>query len=95
MGKTNCECKRLIGPSGIWSAAELVGAVVQIGSMPVSNLAAIDVGSKFIVDSIDFRISLDGKAITVVKLKGLDDYIFTLKDLIFVGIYQSNEKEGE
>lgn len=97
MGKTNCECKRLIGPSGIWSPAELVGAVVQVGSMPVSNFgsAAIDISSKFIVDSVDFRISLDGKAITVVKLKGLDDYIFTLKDLIFVGIYQSNEKEGE
>lgn len=96
MGKTNCECKRLIGPSGIWSVAELVGAVVQVGSMPVSNFgAAIDVNSEFIVDSVDFRISLDGKAITVVKLKGLDDYIFTLKDLIFVGIYQSNEKEGE
>ena len=97
MGKTNCDCKRLIGPSGIWSASELVGAVVQVGSMPVSNFgsAAIDVNSKFTVDSVDFRISLDGKAITVVKLKGLDDCIFTLKDLIFVGIYQSNEMEGE
>lgn len=97
MGKTNCECKRLIGPSGIWSPSELVGAVVQVGSMPVSNFgsAAIDVNSKFVVESVDFRISLDGKAITVVKLKGLDDCIFTLKDLIFVGIYQPNEAKGE
>ena len=68
-----------------------------VGSMPVSNFGsvAIDVGSKFTVESVDFRISLDGKAITVVKLKGLDDYIFTLKDLIFVGIYQPNEAKGE
>lgn len=95
MKKTNCDCKRLIGPSGIWSVNDLIGAVVQVGSLPVSNFgsAALDVNSKFVIESIDFRISLDGKAITVVKLNGLDGYIFTLKDLIFVGIYQTNEKE--
>ena len=88
MARTNCECKRIIGPSGIWKLEDLIGARVTIGSMPISNPGpiSIDSESKFEIESIEFRISLDGKAITVVKLKGLEDYIFTLKDLIFTGI---------
>lgn len=90
MARTNCECKRIIGPSGIWKLEELIGAKVTIGSMPISNFGTIAIDAEqsfeFEVESIDFRISLDGKAITVVKLKGLDNYVFTLKDLIFTGI---------
>ena len=95
MAKTNCECKRIIGPSGIWTLEELIGAKVKIGSMPISNFGntlAIDSEQEFEVENVDFRISLYGKAITVVKLKDLDDFIFTLKDLIFTGIILKTEE---
>lgn len=95
MAKTNCDCKRIIGPSGIWKLEELIGATVKISSMPISNMRtiAIDSSQSFTVEDIDFRISLDGKAITVVKLKGLEDLVFTLKDLIFTGVILKEEEE--
>lgn len=97
MANNNCKCKRIIGPSGIWTIDELVGATVKIGSMPISNFNtfAIDSDKTFEVESVDFRISLDGKAITVVKLKGLEGQIFTLKDLIFTGILLKEEDKEE
>ena len=95
MAKSNCECKRIIGPTGIWNLEDLIGATVKIGSMPISNFGniAIDSEQSFVVESVEFRISLDGKAITVVKLKNLDGYIFTLKDLIFTGVILKEESE--
>lgn len=86
MSKTNCECKRIVGPCGLWHLEDLIGAKVRISSLPISNFGAIDMDQHYTVEDIEFRISLDGKAITIVKLKGLSDYIFTLKDLEFVGV---------
>ncbi len=87
---SNCKCKRITGPSGVWKPEDLIGAKVEIGSMPISNFPMntfrFSSGQEYEVESVDFRISLDGKAVTVVKLKGLGDIFFTLKDLIFTGI---------
>ena len=95
MAKTNCDYKRIIGPSGIWKLEDLIGATVKISSMPISNMRtiAIDSSQGFTVEYIDFRVSLDGKAITVVKLKRLEDLVFTLKDLIFTGVILKEEEE--
>lgn len=90
---TNCECKRMIGPSGIWLPEELIGAKVKVLSVPISNMVPIDCGKTMHVEKIDFRISLDGKAITVVTLKECPDAIFTLKDLLFVGVVYKEEPE--
>lgn len=96
MAKTNCECKRLVGPCGIWSLDDLIGSVVTIASLSVSNFGlTIDSDKKYEVEDIEFRISLDGKAITVVKLKGINNHVFTLKDLNFIGINHTENNEEE
>ena len=91
----NCKCKRLIGPSGLWKLENLIGAHVRVSSMPVSNFAALDTDQIFEVEKVEFRISLDGKAITVVILKGLPDMIFTLKDIMFVCLNVKEEENNE
>ena len=48
---------------------------------------------KYKIEKIEFRISIDGKAITIVKLVGLDNYIFTLKDLIFIDKNLESKKQ--
>lgn len=90
---TNCECKRASCPAGIWELEDLIGAEVNVGSMPISNMGAIDSTKKYKIEKIEFRISIDGKAITIVKLVGLDNYIFTLKDLIFIDKNLESKKQ--
>ena len=93
----NCECNRGLGPAGIWEYENMVGARVRIKSMPVSNffrLAEID--KTYVVEDVYFRVSTDGKVITVVKLVGMEDLIFTWKDLEVISIneIEKNEQEG-
>jgi hypothetical protein len=77
----NCKAKRLVGPYGSWSREELIGAHVRISSMPVSNFAGgFDCHQTFTIKDIIFRISTEGKTITVIILDQYPDYSFTWKD---------------
>lgn len=77
---SNCGCKRDIDPAGIWDYKNLIGAKVRIKSMPMSNFHKGVFGDCTISD-IYFRISTDGKTITVIRLKEYPDLFFTWKDL--------------
>lgn len=88
----NCDCKRIICPDGIWTAEDLVGAHVKIMSMGANNLFSIPNASRTCtIEGISFRVSLDGKAFTIVKLKEYPDLTFTLKDLMIIGIEEHEE----
>ncbi len=77
---SNCGCKRDIDPAGIWDYKNLIGAKVRVKSMPMSNFHRGVFGDCTIED-IYFRISIDGKVITVIRLKEYPDLFFTWKDL--------------
>lgn len=77
---SNCGCKRDIDPAGIWDYKNLIGAKVRVKSMPMSNFHRGVFGDCTIED-IYFRISIDGKVITVIRLKEYPELFFTWKDL--------------
>jgi hypothetical protein len=85
-----CECKQ--DPAGTWDYKDLIGSAVKVKSMPVTNFIAIDSEEVFTIDDIYFRVSLDGKIITIVKLKELPGSFFTLRDLELVGISRKSNK---
>lgn len=77
---SNCGCKRDIDPAGIWDYKNLIGAKVRVKSMPMSNFH-IGVFGDCTIEDIYFRVSVDGKTITVIRLKEYPDLFFTWKDL--------------
>lgn len=88
---SNCGCNRVKGPSGMWGYYQLIGAKVYIKSMPVSNFFNCqNAGDVFTIKDVFFRITLDGKAITVIELEELPGKVFTLKDLMISEIVNSN-----
>lgn len=79
---SNCGCKRDMDPAGIWDYQNMIGAQVKVKSMPVSNFSSgIMASDSYTISDIYFRVSLDGKTITVIRLKELPDLFFTWKDL--------------
>ena len=69
-------------PAGIWDYQNMIGAQVKVKSMPVSNFSSgIMASDTYTIGDIYFRVSLDGKTITVIRLKELPDLFFTWKDL--------------
>lgn len=79
---SNCGCKRDMDPSGIWDYQNMIGAQVRVKSMPISNFSrGIMASDVFTIEDIYFRVSLDGKTITVIRLKEFPDLFFTWKDL--------------
>ena len=92
----NCECKRIVGPYGTWEYSDLIGSVVKISSMPVSNFRkGFDASQPCTIKDIYFRISVDGKVITVIELNEHPGMIFTWKDLKIEGILVKPKKDGE
>lgn len=92
----NCSCnknKRIVGPSGIWDYDQLLGAKVIVKSMPISNFfgSMCSASDKLTIKDIYFRISLDGKAITVLELNEYPGKIFTWKDLEVVELNTSSK----
>ncbi len=82
--KSICNKKRVTDPAGIWDYRNLIGANVRVSSMPFSNLNnifAFDSTAIHTIEDIYFRVTTDGKTITVIRLKDLPDCIFTWKDL--------------
>ena len=79
----NCGCSRIKNPSGVWEYSQMIGAKVYIKSMPVSNFFNCqNAGNLFTIKNIYFRITTDGKAITVVELSEIPGKVFTLKDIM-------------
>lgn len=77
----------MVGPYGSWSREELLGAHVRVSSMPVSNFAkGFDCHQVYTIKDIIFRISNEGKVITIILLDQFPDYFFTWKDLEVIGI---------
>lgn len=73
--------------SGVITLQQMIGAKCYIRSVSAMNGWRWDenaIGKEYIVKEIGFRISIDGKCFTIVVLDGIDDRIFTLKDLEFV-----------
>ena len=92
---SNCKAKRLVGPYGYWDMTDLIGAHVRISSIPVSNFAKrIDANQVCTIKEIGFRISNDGKTITIIILDQFPDYFFTWKDLEVIGIVVKPKNDG-
>lgn len=73
--------------SGVITLQRMIGAKCYIRSVSAMNGWRWDenaIGKEYTVKEIGFRISVDGKCFTIVVLDGIDDRIFTLKDLEFV-----------
>ena len=77
---SNCGCKRDIDPAGIWDYSNMIGAKVRVKSMPISNFRS-GVFGDCTISEIYLRVSIDGKAITIIRLKEYPDLFFTWKDL--------------
>lgn len=94
---TNCECKRMVKPHGTWTLEDLIGARVNISSMPVTNFVGKEFSSGVTctIKDIYFRVSLDGKTITIVELEEYPGYFFTWKDLEIEAILIKPKKDGE
>jgi hypothetical protein len=79
---SNCGCKRYMDPAGIWDFQNMIGAQVKVKSMPISNFSSgIMASDTYTIGDIYFRVSLDGKTITIIRLRELPDLFFTWKDL--------------
>ena len=87
---SRCECKQ--DPAGTWEYEDLIDSGVKVKSMPVSNFIAIDSEATYTIEDIYFRVSLDGKIITIVKLKEIPGAFFTLRDLELVGIRKKSKQ---
>ncbi len=69
-------------PAGIWDFQNMIGAQVKVKSMPISNFSSgIMASDTYTIGDIYFRVSLDGKTITIIRLRELPDLFFTWKDL--------------
>lgn len=86
---SSCKTKRIVGPSGIWEYSQMIGAKVKVKSMPVSNFFGCfsGVNELLTIKDVYFRISLDGKTITVIELVEYPGKIFTWKDLEIVELH--------
>lgn len=80
----NCNNMRIVDPSGNWEYEQLIGAKVRLKSTPVSNFfqnCAFTSEEDHVIKDILFRISIDGKAITIIELNDLPGKFFTWRDL--------------
>lgn len=74
--------KRICDPSGNWDYSQLIGAKVQVKSLQVSNFFnCFNASDVCTIKDIYFRISIDGKTITIVELDQYPDKVFVWKDL--------------
>ena len=84
-----------VDPSGVWDYKDMIGAKVVVKSMPVGNFFKMTSCSKtHTIKDIYFRVTLDGKTITLVELEGadLEGIYFNWKDLIIIDITEKNAK---
>ena len=92
--KSICNRTRVTDPAGIWDYRNLIGAQVMIASKSVANLYNVfSFDSSFIhtIEDIYFRVTTDGKTITIIRLQGMPDSIFTWKDLEVLNLSMPSE----
>lgn len=91
----NCKCRRITDPAGVWDIDEIIGSKVKVKSTSIVNfIEGFDSEELLIVEKVQFRVSVDGKAITILTLEGIDA-TFTLKDLEFIDIKEKEREEWE
>ena len=62
----------------------MIGAKVEL--VRAQGCIKIDEpGKEYTIKEVKFRVSLDGKILTIIRLEELPDAIFTWKDLRWVG----------
>lgn len=89
---SNCSCKRYTCPDGIWDRSDLIGAHVRIQSMPASNFSVFQDADKLCtISEIYFRVTLDGKTTTIIKLEEYPNLKFTWKDLEIVELLNNKD----
>lgn len=89
----NCKTSRYCCPDGIWSYENMIGAKVAVRSTTIGNFnTLIDGSGEYKIKDIYFRVSIDGKTITVVELEGLDGSYFTFKDLEILSVVNEPNK---
>ena len=94
MSKFGCG-KRIKDPSGNWEYEKLIGAKVSVKSLPVSNFFGCFDGSGYkTIKNIYFRISIDGKTITVIELEEYPDKIFTWRDLEVIELSNNHKYDA-
>lgn len=79
--------KQVKNPSGTWNLEQLLGAKVCIKSTSVNNFMScfgFDSSQLVTIKDIYFRISMDGKAFTVIEIEELPSKVFLWKDLEIV-----------
>lgn len=81
----NCKNIRIVDPSGNWEYEQLLGAKVILKSTPISNFfqncSNVSSNGVHIIKDIYFRVSIDGKAITIIELEDIPDKFFTWRDI--------------
>ena len=73
--------------SAVISVEQLLGAKCYVRSVSAMNgwrWSEDAIGKEYTVKEVGFRVSVDGKCFTIITLDGIDDRVFTLKDLEFV-----------
>lgn len=76
-------------PSGNWNLENLIGGKVKVKSVSIWNglfSGGLDSKTEYTIEEVKFRISIDGKCFTVLKLKELPDRLFTLKDVEILSV---------
>lgn len=90
MSRFGCN-RRVKDPSGSWEHSQLLGAKVHVKSLPVSNFFCnINSSDVMTIENIYFRVSLDGKTITVIELSELPGKVFTWRDLEIIELSSKN-----
>lgn len=82
--KSVCRRTRITDPAGVWNYKNMIGATARIKSMSVSNLNnifAFDSTTLHVIEDIYFRVTTDGKVVTIIRLEDMPDCLFTWKDL--------------
>lgn len=78
---------RKSNPQGTWSYDHIKGAKVKVKSTPIANLDdTINTTDTYTVEDVYFNVSIDGKVVTLIKLKEAPDDILTWKDVYIVDI---------
>lgn len=98
MGEYNCEsckcvenrkhCRYPRRPDGVWTRDDIIGAKVKIASIPAMAFSGkVDFSRTYTLKDIEFRVSLDGKVVSLVKLEEFpDEPPLTLKDIEVISI---------
>lgn len=80
-------------PSGIIDIEKIIGAKVRVKSLTTQNYCGWKKNSDtiFTVESIKFRVSIDGKCYAILKLEGIEDRTFKLSDLVFIKLNENEQ----